>query len=204
MGLVVAELISNSYVHAFPDGKGTINVSLVRGEPGDKAKITFADDGLGFSENGDSKRHGLGLPLIFIAITNASYDGIPKDKTDQASALINVARNTGGSIGVAIAQNVLMYREQFHQSRLIEHIVPSNPAYQRSLEQLTHLLESRGVGAVEAANQAFAAINQTVQQQAALWAYIDVFVALGCVALAAVPLALLMRSTKAAGKAGAA
>jgi len=147
---------------------------------------------------------GVGLPLIFIAITNASYDGLAKDKTDQASALINVARNTGGSIGVAIAQNVLMYREQFHQSRLIEHIAPSNPAYQRALAQQTQLFENRGVGAVEAAKQAFATINQTVQQQAELWAYIDVFVALGFVALSAVPLALLMRATKSAGKVGAA
>ena len=37
---------------------------------------------------------GLGLPLIFLSITTASYDGIPSDKTDQASALINAARNT--------------------------------------------------------------------------------------------------------------
>ncbi|MGB8839733.1 MAG: DHA2 family efflux MFS transporter permease subunit [Aliidongia sp.] len=147
---------------------------------------------------------GIGLPLIFISITNASYDGIAEDKTDQASAMINVARNTGGSIGVSIAQNVLMYREQFHQSRLIEHIVPSTPAYQQSLAQSTRFFESRGIGAVEAAQQAFAQINQTVQQQVALWGYIDVFVALGLVSFSAVPLALLMRPTKSAGKTEAA
>ena len=46
---------------------------------------------------------GIGLPLIFLSITTASYDGIPPDKTDQASALINAARNIGGSIGVSLA-----------------------------------------------------------------------------------------------------
>jgi DHA2 family multidrug resistance protein len=51
-----------------------------------------------------------GLPLIFIPITAASYDGIPPDKTGQASALINAARNTGGSIGVSIASNVLTHK----------------------------------------------------------------------------------------------
>jgi two-component sensor histidine kinase/ActR/RegA family two-component response regulator len=61
LGLAIAELISNSYVHAFPDGKGTISISLSRGEPDDKATIIFADGGVGFRENGDSKRHGLGL-----------------------------------------------------------------------------------------------------------------------------------------------
>jgi two-component sensor histidine kinase len=61
LGLVTSELISNSYDHAFPDGKGTISVSLVRGEAGDEGTIVFTDDGVGFMENGDSKRHGLSL-----------------------------------------------------------------------------------------------------------------------------------------------
>ena len=38
-------------------------------------------------------------PLIFLPIVAASYDGIPSSKTDRASALMNAARNTGGSIG---------------------------------------------------------------------------------------------------------
>ena len=59
---------------------------------------------------------GVGLPLIFIPIIAASYDGIPPNRIDMASALINAARNTGGSIGVSIASNVLAHREQFHQA----------------------------------------------------------------------------------------
>jgi MFS transporter, DHA2 family, multidrug resistance protein len=68
---------------------------------------------------------GIGLPLVFIPIITASYDGIPPDKTDLASALINVARNTGGSIGISLANNVLAHREQFHQSRLVELVNPA-------------------------------------------------------------------------------
>jgi two-component sensor histidine kinase len=61
LGLVIAELISNSYSHAFPTGTGTISVWLNPAESGDRATITFQDDGVGFSEPGNSKRHGLGL-----------------------------------------------------------------------------------------------------------------------------------------------
>src|ERR1700721_1851058 len=81
---------------------------------------------------------GVGLPLIFIPIIAASYDGIPPNRVDMASALINAARNTGGSIGVSIASNVLTHREQFHQSRLIEHVTPASPQYQSTLQQVTH------------------------------------------------------------------
>src|SRR5271163_994418 len=81
---------------------------------------------------------GVGLPLIFIPIITASYDGVPANRVDMASALINAARNTGGSIGVSLASNVLNHREQFHQSRLIEHAIPSSQQYQSTLQQMTH------------------------------------------------------------------
>ena len=53
---------------------------------------------------------GVGLPLIFVPIIAASYDGLPPGKTDQASALLNAARNTGGSIGISLVANVLWER----------------------------------------------------------------------------------------------
>jgi MFS transporter, DHA2 family, multidrug resistance protein len=38
----------------------------------------------------------IGLPLLFLPVTTASYEGVPPKKTNQASALISVARNLGG------------------------------------------------------------------------------------------------------------
>jgi len=81
---------------------------------------------------------GVGLPLIFIPIMTASYDGVPANKTDQASAIINAARNTGGSIGVSLGTNIIAHREQFHQSRLAEAAIPSSAAYNDALQRATH------------------------------------------------------------------
>src|SRR5258708_8282495 len=92
---------------------------------------------------------GVGLPLIFVPIMAASYDGIPPSMTDQASALINAARNTGGSIGVSIVSNVLAHREQFHQSRLVEQLVPSSAQYQDTLQQLTDFFTNHGSSRVQ-------------------------------------------------------
>ena len=61
LGLVVSELIANSYGHAFPSGTGTISVSLHRNDIGNEATLVFADDGVGFIEAGNSKRQGVGL-----------------------------------------------------------------------------------------------------------------------------------------------
>jgi MFS transporter, DHA2 family, multidrug resistance protein len=139
---------------------------------------------------------GVGLPLIFIPITTASYDGIPPEKTDQASALINAARNVGSSIGIALAINVLAYRQQFHQSRLVEHIVPSSPQYQGTLHRMTDYFARHGSSAAQAPQQAFAWIGQQVQMQASLLAYIDVFWVLMVISVCAVPLALILRKVK--------
>src|SRR5581483_11655942 len=97
---------------------------------------------------------GVGLPLIFVPLMAASYDGIPSSKTDQASALINAARNTGGSIGVSIVSNVLTHREQFHQNRLIEQIVPSSTAYQDTLQHVTNYFVAQGSALAQAHDQA--------------------------------------------------
>ena len=144
---------------------------------------------------------GVGLPLIFLSITAASYDGVPREKTDQASALINAARNTGGSIGVSLVANVLARREQFHQSRLAEHVIPSSVQYQTTLQQATNHFVAQGDLAAQAQQRAMAWIGQQVQAQASFLAYTDAFWTLTLIALAAVPLALALRKVKLGGAA---
>jgi two-component sensor histidine kinase len=62
LGIVVAEVVTNSYDHAFPDGRGSIAVSLRRAtEDCHTVTMTISDDGQGFKAQTESKRHGLGL-----------------------------------------------------------------------------------------------------------------------------------------------
>lgn len=144
---------------------------------------------------------GLGLPMLIIPITAASYDGIPKDRTDMASALINAARNTGGSIGVSIGANVLAHREQFHQSRLAGSVIPSSPEYQETYRQATDYFLSQGSVVPEAHQQAFAWIGRQVAMQAAYLSYADVFWVLMLLAIATIPLALSLRRIRLGGPA---
>jgi len=137
---------------------------------------------------------GVGLPFLFLPVTTASYDGVPPDKTNQASALINVARNIGGSMGVALSQTVLAQRQQFHQSRLIEHTAPSDVGYQQTVDAMTRYFQARGSNASDAAAQAIAWIGQTLQHQIDLLAYIDVFWALAMLGLSMIPVALSVKS----------
>ena len=62
LGLLVTELVTNSYDHAFPDGTGTITVAVRQPKAGSTtATMTIQDSGSGFTAGPVNKRHGLGL-----------------------------------------------------------------------------------------------------------------------------------------------
>jgi DHA2 family multidrug resistance protein len=145
----------------------------------------------------------VGLPFLFIPITSASYAGLPPDKTSEASSLINVARNLGGSIGVSLAGTNLAENTQVHQAYLVDHVVPSSPYFQMALQQAKAMLASQGVPPHTAADQAMGLIGQTLTQQATLLAYIDVFHNYAILAAVLAPIAfILLRPARGAASAG--
>ncbi len=134
----------------------------------------------------------IGLPFLFIPINTVAYDGLPQDKTNQASALMNVSRNLGGSIGISLANVIVTQRSQFHQARLVENTIPSSPVFQSTLDRITHYFMQQGSVQAVAHNQAIGMIGQMIRQQATILAYIDVFHVCAVVAALMIPLVLIM------------
>ena len=134
-----------------------------------------------------------GIPFLFLTITSYSYVGVPWGKSGQASALINVARNLGGSIGISAMQTLLAQREQFHQSRLDADLVPSSLQYVHTLKLASAYFAQHGSSPAEAQRQAVAWIGQTLTSQATFLAYIDVFAVLSLFALLLVPAGFLLQ-----------
>jgi DHA2 family multidrug resistance protein len=139
--------------------------------------------------------HMVAIPFLFIPITAASYVGITAQKTEQAASLINIARNTGGSMGISLYTTVLARHEQFHQSRLVESIYPSSIEYQNTLSQLTEYFVQQGSSKLDAQQQAIAFIGQQVSGQAVLLSYIDVFATLGTLAIVLMAIVLILLRT---------
>jgi two-component sensor histidine kinase len=81
LGMVVAELVANSYKHAFPDGRGRIEVTL-RHVAGDaEATLTIRDDGVGLPMVAKGKRHGLGLALRLTQQVSGNLEAAAGDGT---------------------------------------------------------------------------------------------------------------------------
>ncbi|TPN23629.1 DHA2 family efflux MFS transporter permease subunit [Mesorhizobium sp. B2-3-3] len=138
----------------------------------------------------------IGLPFLFIPISTASYVGLRPQQTNQASALINVARNIGGSVGVSLSNTVIAQNAQSHQSNLVAHTAQSSATYQQVLRQVTDHFVAQGSPLVEAKQQAIGWIGQLIARQASLLAYVDVFRYCAVATALLVPLALLLRSPK--------
>ncbi len=116
-----------------------------------------------------------GMSLLFIPITRAAYDNIPPGKNNGASALINLARNLGGSVGIALSSTVLAQRAQFHQSRLVENISDYDTESHDFLQRMADMMASQGSAMVDAQQKALQFAYQEVLRQASMLSYIDVF-----------------------------
>ena len=63
LGLLVTELVTNSLKHAFPDGRGTIDIDLDQRDDG-TIDLVVRDDGQGYDTDPVAKSPGLGAGII--------------------------------------------------------------------------------------------------------------------------------------------
>ena len=136
-----------------------------------------------------------GLPFLFVTVTTAAYVGLKPGQTNQASALLNVARNLGGTFGISYAQTTLADQAQVHQSNLVNRLQPLNDVYAGTLANVEGALRSVGAGA----GSALGTLYQIALKQANTLAFLDVYHNLMVFVLIVAPLTLLLRP----GKAGA-
>ncbi|HTS75336.1 MAG TPA: DHA2 family efflux MFS transporter permease subunit [Bryobacteraceae bacterium] len=137
-----------------------------------------------------------GVAFLFVPIQTMTYVGVPMEKNNHISGMINLARNMGGSIGIAGLETILARRTQFHQNVLSSHTSSFGAAFQSSVAGITQSLINAGYDAVTAGQMAYGRIYGMLQAQAAWLAYVDtIFIyAMACFAVA--PLALFMRRPK--------
>lgn len=139
---------------------------------------------------------GIGMGLFFVPLSTAAIGAMPKEKMGDASALFNLMRNLGGSVGIALVVTILSRRAQFHQHTLISHVTPYDPQAVDRFNYLWQGLMFSGADAVTAQTQAGQVIYLEVQRQSLLMAFLDSFWLIGVLSLACVPLIFLMRKFK--------
>ncbi len=138
-----------------------------------------------------------GLAFIFIPSNVLCYAGMPREKNNQISSMMNFVRNVGGSIGIAVVSTLVTRDTQRRQSYLAANMQNGNPRFREMVEGITATLHSQGISAAEASRQAYARVTMLMQQQAAALAFKDVVAILALVVACLIPLAFVMQKPSA-------
>ena len=119
-----------------------------------------------------------GLGFLFVPINLLSYVGLPAEKNNSVSGLINFMRNIGSSVGTSLVTTLIARRAQFHQVYLAAHVMPGRTTVAAAAAGLSARLTASGVQAELALKKAYGLLYQTVIAQATTLAYIDTYLVL--------------------------
>lgn len=137
----------------------------------------------------------LGLAFLFVPISTVAFTLIPKERINHATGLFNLARNIGGSSGIATVTTMLARRAQYHQAVLVSHLTPYDPAYQDTTGNIAAHLVSTGAGSVDASQQAAGVVYGTLLKQSSMLAFADAFWVMAVLFLAIIPLMFLLKKS---------
>lgn len=137
----------------------------------------------------------MGLALFFVPLAAATYVNVTREEMGNATGIFNLLRNLGGSIGVAFATTILSQRSQFHQTYLVEHLTPFNPAFQIRTQQLFHH-SAPGSVLTDQSKGLLGFVYSEVLRQASMLGFNDTFLILGLLSMLLVPLPFLMKGRK--------
>ncbi len=136
---------------------------------------------------------GVGMGLLFIPLTTLTIAHIEKEGMANATAIYNLVRNIGGSIGIAAVTTLLSRRSQFHQARLVDHLTPFDAVYSLRADKAAGILVQKGIDATSAQRGGLGLLYEAMLKQAGMMSFADVFYALAWMMVILVPLVFFMR-----------
>jgi DHA2 family multidrug resistance protein len=140
---------------------------------------------------------GIALGFLFVPINNAAFGSIKPNEAQQASGLINLSRQLGGSFGIAILGAYLTRHIAYHRADLAMNTYVGNPAFDQRYQGAIQALIAHGTAAISAPEGAMALVQAGVMRQAAMLAYNDAWMLILISFLAVVPAVFLLRKPSA-------
>jgi MFS transporter, DHA2 family, multidrug resistance protein len=134
-----------------------------------------------------------GLSFGAVSMMTTAYAGMPDSTKNSISAFTNLARNTGASLGIAVASTFIVVQTQTHASILGNHISDFNPAFINSLKTATTHFQTLGYTLAESSGLATGLILNSLEKQAGMLAFIDAFKLYMILYLLMIPLVLLLK-----------
>lgn len=145
---------------------------------------------------------GLGLGFLFAPINFIVFAALKGPEIQQASGLINLARQLGGSFGIAYLNTYISNQTAYHRANIVSHLDVGNAFYSQSVAGATSRILQSGHSLADAHAGALQIMDNRVMTNAATMSYNDAFLLLGITFVLATPALLLLGRVKKASPGG--
>jgi DHA2 family multidrug resistance protein len=140
--------------------------------------------------------NGIGQPMIGLTLSQAATAGLAEADIPDGTALFSMARNLGGSLGLALTGILIDRRSAFHVHELSQATTANSAAAQERVAQMAHGMLRDGADPAYATARALHMIGDEIQRQALVMSYIDGFWLMGFGILFAIPAVLFLQRPK--------
>ncbi len=139
---------------------------------------------------------GFALGFLFTPINSAAFGSIEPKDAQQASGMINLARQLGGSFGTALISTYLVNMTQFHRVNLLGNLRIGNTVLDERMQALASNFISHGYSQTDAHSAALASVSNTLTTQATMMAYNNCWILILLVFVFCSPAILLLRKPR--------
>ncbi len=136
---------------------------------------------------------GLGTGFLFVPLNAAAFASLEKKDLQQGSGLLSLARQLGGSFGIAALATYVSNQISIHRSDLLTNYTGSNLAFLDRFHLFVGAMMAHGYSLAAAQTAALAIMDRLLMRQAMSMAYNDAFMMVLIVGVITLPAVLLLR-----------
>ena len=142
---------------------------------------------------------GLGMACLFVPLSTTAISTIPRTQLADATGLYSLARQIGGSFGLAIFATLLGNFQIRAAADIGSHVVATSPVTMSRLMELSRAFMARGMDSLTARATALRLLDLNVSQQGMVIAFDRTFFLGGLTFLAILPLAYFLKVDRSGG-----
>lgn len=135
-----------------------------------------------------------GLGFIGTTVTTAAYYTVKPENNNSASALLNLARNMGMSLGVAFTSTFLVLRSKVYAENMSDHFSALNSNFTNAIERIADNFRFQGLNSEQATGAAQSVYQQILIKQATMNAILDAFYVYMILFILVIPCVFLLKS----------
>ena len=144
---------------------------------------------------------GVGQMLAFMPLNQLSVGSVSREDTADAAGFFNMARNLGGSIGLALQGVFIDRRIEMHADAIRESVTANSTLLQERLTGQAAFFAERSGDLAQGNQQAIGQLALQIHQQALVMTYADCFWILGVGLIVLMPMVMILRPTAPRGAA---